>query len=460
MGRRIAVILWMICAAQHLSAQTEFMIHGRVRQPQGTADSILLTVRSKTDSEFKKDIYLTGKGDYRVFMKYGNLFTYRFSKKGYLPLVFEVSTIIPPNRPQCCQLPLELSFKMIEPGTGFDSLFAGTFMKIEYQPELRGYNNNIDIDYLVPTMLRKAQKDKVIAEKKERRRKAIADSMAIENKYYEFLNKGNVFYAQKNYSASREMFNNALGVRPGREYPLYKLEDIRTAEERFSKNPDTLKTYVSKPKPAIKTVEIPQIPKFVYTPPSQATIEQRMQADIAKKIEANSSSAHEAKARIALVASTAPAKTQPPAIAPVPAKVVAVAAAAPPVIKPVVPEPTPTDDIEVNIPIVSVPVASHQDTGKPKQEKVTVFFDETAYQDSLLKQYPDFKTESIEQDLYKKVTRVYINKDRRVTIYMKVEHAWGGIYYFIDRTPLVPENISQGFYDSETMSVDFLPSNE
>lgn len=454
MGRRIAVILWIICMVQQLNAQTEFMIHGHVRLPQGTADSILLTVRSKTDSEFKKDIYLTGKGDYRVFMKYGNLYTFRFSKNGFLPLVFEVSTIIPPNRPQCCQLPLELSFKMITPGTGFDSLFAGTFMNIEYSPELRGYNNNLDIDYLVTTMLRKAQKDKLLFEKKERRRKAIADSLAIESKYYAYLNKGNIYYAQKNYNSAREMFNSALEIRPGREYPLFKIEDIRTAEERFN-NSDTLKPYVSKPKPAIRTVEIPQIPKFVYTPPSQATIDQRMQADIAKKIESTSSSAQEANTRIALVASTVQVNApvaQPAVAQPVPVSEIQ------PVTQPVFV--APSEEIEVNIPIVSVPVAPRQDTGKVKEEAVSVFFDEQAYQDSLLQQYPDYKTETIEEDMYKKVTRVYINKNRRVTIYMKVEHAWGGIYYFIDRTPLVPENISQGFFDAETRSVDFLPANE
>lgn len=460
MVRRIALIIWMICVAAQLFSQTEFMIHGRVRLPKGTADSILLTVRSKTDSEFKKDIYLTGRGDYRVFMKYGNEFTYRFSKKGFLPLEFYVSTIIPPNRPQCCQLPLELSFKMIEQGTGFDSLFSGTFMKIEYQPALRGYNNAIDIDYLVPEMIRKAKKDKLIAEKKEQRRRAIADSMAIEAKYYAFLNKGNVFYASKNYSAAREMFVKALEVRPGREYPLYKIEDIRTAEERFSNNSDTVKAYVSKPKAAMRTVEIPQIPKFVYTPPSQATIDQRLKDDIAKKIESTSASAKVANERKALVASAAPAQTPAPvAVAAKPVVQPAVLPVAQPVVQTVV-QPAAIEDLEVNIPIVSVPAAVRQDTGKKKTESAPLFFDEAAYQDSLVRKFPDYKTETIEQDLYKKVTRVYINKNNRVTIFMKVEHAWGGIYYFIDRTPLVPENISQGYFDSETRSVDFLQTHE
>lgn len=443
---RLVTILLLLFFAQIALAQSEFMIYGRVRQPDGNADSILLSVRSPSDKGFKKDIYLVGKGEYRIFMKYGNEYVFNYSKKGFLPLIFDVSTVLPPDKPQCCQTPLELSFRMIAEGSEFDDLFSGTFMDVRYENKLKGYNYDIDIDYHIQTMVREAQLNKLIAVSNELRRKKIADSMLIENKYFGYISRGNAYYAAKNYTAARETFNHALEVKPDRQYPRYKLEDIRTAEEKFGNNSDSLLVRERVEKPKTRTFEIPQIPAFVYNPPAQEVIAKQAADAIAKQVAATSASPEIAKERMAFMHSlTVPKDTVPQPIV-VPHRDTAVMIAT-----------QVETEMEVSIPHVGrADGALIRKEEQNKQTSLAVFFDDTSYQDSLRMHYPKFKTEVVEENLYKKTTRVFINKNNRVTIFMKVEHAWGGIYYFIDRTPLVPENISQGFFDAETRSVDFL----
>ncbi len=60
----------------------------------------------------------------------------------------------------------------------------------------------------------------------------------------------------------------------------------------------------------------------------------------------------------------------------------------------------------------------------------------------MLTKYPDSKTTEYIKSKNKNTTKVVINKNNRVTIYLKVEHNWGGVYYFIDNSHLGINNIS------------------
>jgi hypothetical protein len=56
-------------------------------------------------------------------------------------------------------------------------------------------------------------------------------------------------------------------------------------------------------------------------------------------------------------------------------------------------------------------------------------------QQELKRKYIKPKTVEVIQAEGRKITKVYINNSESVTVYVKVEHAWGGVYYFIDYYP-------------------------
>ena len=59
-------------------------------------------------------------------------------------------------------------------------------------------------------------------------------------------------------------------------------------------------------------------------------------------------------------------------------------------------------------------------------------FTATEQQQELLLKYPKRKTVETEEVGNSVVTLVYMNVDNRVTVYKKVEHNWGGVFYFVD----------------------------
>ena len=96
----------------------------------------------------------------------------------------------------------------------------------------------------------------------------------------------------------------------------------------------------------------------------------------------------------------------------------------------------------------------------PKQIVQKKPFNKAAYQDSLLKIYPNERTIEIINDDYKKITKVIINREHLVTIYLKVEHKWGGVFFFIDNTPFPLENISKSYFEVATRLLSEKPKTE
>lgn len=64
----------------------------------------------------------------------------------------------------------------------------------------------------------------------------------------------------------------------------------------------------------------------------------------------------------------------------------------------------------------------------------------------LSSKYPNYRTEEILEDSNKKKYKVIYNDNGNFTIYTKVIHNWGGIFYFVEKPPLPSQNISEEYY--------------
>jgi hypothetical protein len=104
---------------------------------------------------------------------------------------------------------------------------------------------------------------------------------------------------------------------------------------------------------------------------------------------------------------------------------------------------------EVSITTIPKPIPT-QVAATIQRDTTLQIFNKAAYQDSLLKKYPNEKTIEIINEKYKKITKVFINRNEFVIIYLKVEHSWGAVFYFIDNTPYPLENISESYFESMT----------
>jgi hypothetical protein len=430
----LAIASVLSCAASF--AQAEFMVHGRLRSHYTATDTIYIKAESKSTRDFRRAEKLPPNSYYRIFFPYGDEYTLEFSQAGMVTYKFTVSTVFPHGIEQCCRPPLELSLRMLQPGWPQDSLFAGVFMHIGYSKPLSGFNYDIDVDFTAQQRISEAEINKQQAEVNKHRRKQLEDSLEKERAYLRLINQGNILYSKGLFAESASHFLKASQMEPRRSYPLYKLEDIKTAVELFNSKAGAMPIRLDSIKPLPEPPKPQPRPVFTYTPPSPEEIERRVWAEIRAGMEAQEKDPAAVEQRInALAAIVSPeqpaaARENTPANKDT-SEIAAIGAS-----KKIIPEQ------KLLAPEPAQKTAGPQDT---------LEFDYKAYQLSLLEKYPDTRTIEIEEDFAKKTTRVIINKDSRVYIYLKVEHAWGGVYYFVDRTPLHPENISKAFFDSETL---------
>lgn len=85
------------------------------------------------------------------------------------------------------------------------------------------------------------------------------------------------------------------------------------------------------------------------------------------------------------------------------------------------------------------PKTSNED--KEKQEKII---------NELKEKYPAKRTVEQIDDSNKKVTRITYNDNGNITIYTKTIHSWGGIFFFMEKPPLVPQSISEEYFIRNT----------
>lgn len=68
----------------------------------------------------------------------------------------------------------------------------------------------------------------------------------------------------------------------------------------------------------------------------------------------------------------------------------------------------------------------------------------------LIKKYPNKKTvENIDKN-GKHITRIIINIDNNVTIYLKVKYDWGAVYFFVDEVGKDLRSISENYFNVKT----------
>ena len=74
----------------------------------------------------------------------------------------------------------------------------------------------------------------------------------------------------------------------------------------------------------------------------------------------------------------------------------------------------------------------------------------TQEKERLTKAYPNRKTiEEIDKP-GKHITRIVMNINNKVTIYLKVKHSWGATYFFVDEVGLELRSISENYFNIKT----------
>ena len=70
--------------------------------------------------------------------------------------------------------------------------------------------------------------------------------------------------------------------------------------------------------------------------------------------------------------------------------------------------------------------------------------------DRLITVYPNKKTVEEIDKPGKHITRIIMNIDNKVTIYLKVKHSWGATFFFIDEVGLELKSISETYFNLKT----------
>ncbi|MBK8809019.1 MAG: hypothetical protein IPO21_21275 [Bacteroidales bacterium] len=423
---------------------------GKVRL-DGITDSVSIKVSNSEKVLFEKKT--TAQGDYEIFLNYGENYTLTFAYKDYTTLQFMVFLKLPVGVKQCCFTPLNFTFHLFKPDGVNDKLFQKPLVEAKYIEKFKNFNYDIDVDFIVQKKIIDAEVARRKLAQDAVNYKAYQDSMLIENRYMDLINRGNLLYGANQFTLAKDYFVKAHELKPTRRYPKYKLEDIQTELEIFNKTADSLGIAIDSIMPREIKIDSVKALAVVAKPMTQEQLMQKLMNDLKRnissavkdtkqlrsalsytqqKIDVNNNLSNE---KVVLVVDSKPVETKSVEVKSIEKIENVKKTDTVPVISPV----------EVKIP-KEVVVIEQKSTVISKPEE----FDPVVYQDSLAKIYPTTKTIEVEEDMYKKVTRVIINKDNFVTIYLKVEHKWGATYYFIDRTPFDPENISSSFFDFST----------
>ncbi len=93
---------------------------------------------------------------------------------------------------------------------------------------------------------------------------------------------------------------------------------------------------------------------------------------------------------------------------------------------------------------------------KPQQKPISAMSPQereqfaVAENERLIKKYPNTKTvEEIEKQ-GKHIIRIIMNIDNKVTVYLKVKHNWGAIYFFMDKPGHELQSINEVYYNNMT----------
>ena len=491
----IALLTSFLFTSHESKAQDEFMVYGVIKIQGGSSDSATIVVESEK-RQFGRVIKLDNSGEYKIWLPYSKDYIIKYSKPGYQTIPIAVSTKLPDGIAKCCFTPFEMSFHLFKPDGSHDSLYRKPIVTVRYETKLKSYFYSLDIDYYIQKMYIKAETDHNKRIKDQAFIAKHKDSLEVERKYMSLINSGNIYYSMRQYNTAKQMFSKALELKPNRRYPSYKIEDIETQlvifnqpKDSIQKNADSIIGAIMNPKVEIKR-------PIEYKRKTQEELEAIFKQDLYNQIASETKNKKELAKRIKFInnevinkkeeivtTDTGKAKTpiaenqitdttkhilpkienlqQKDTIKHVVLRIDSINTDS---IKPIAIHDT-TKKVE--------PIKVNSDTSITKKhteiaKKDTIYsnvvpelstkpkykiqkpFDKIAYQDSLVKRYPNERTIEIITDDYKKITKVIINRDNLVTIYLKVEHKWGGTFFFKDNTPFPLENISKSYFEVET----------
>jgi len=449
------------------------MIFGKIKNYEGTDDTVRVRVIEKS---YEKKIFnqlIKENNEYRVFLNYGYEYKLIVEKKGFQTLRFDISLKIPESVPACCFTPMEFSMTMIKPDKITDSLFKENVIEIAYENSLKNFNYDFDIDFIIQRKIVQADIDNKKKYLDKERYEAYRDSIEKEEMYLTLINRGNIYFYKEQFFNAQEMFTRAKELKPEKNYPRYKLEDINTEIEIFRKKSDSthanIDSIIIAEKMLLEENRPKPIPKFVYKPMTPEQVQAVLVNEIKDLIKKETNDTSEINERISDF--TEAINTPLPVDTTTYTEADFVFPEDEDLIPLEIEELDVPDSIYKDNPVVSevkdsvAEIIVKEDPIKPEitdldsiTDKEEVFvseikpqkeiFNEKVYQDSLKVKYPDKKTVEVTEDMYKKTTRTIMNIDGKIGIYIKVEHFWGATYYFIDRTPLPMENISSAFYET------------
>ena len=445
--KKLLLAIFGVILSLGISAQNEFKIYGKIKAVNGPAEGVTIKVtqRGYVFKEEKTD----EKGAYAIYLPYGKNYVITYSKEGFQTLMFEALLELPSNAPQCCYRPLEISYHLFNPEDKYKHLFNKTFHYIAYEKQFRGFNYDLDIDYMVQQRIVNTELFEKQLEMAQNGAETQKDSIKAEKRYMALINQGTVYYEKKQFYAARKFFSEAAKMKPNRLYSYYKLEDIKTELERFETKAEllgiNLDSLIAKELASVEENEEGPKTYPAYVPLTDQQVEEIFRSELQQQVYASSSNVAEGNRTMRLMdeffseetkRKTAIAKEEPK-------KKEKKQKAEELVVAKEEPKPEPAKPINL--------------AEKPKvvkQEPTKKVVDFATYQDSLRHKYPNERTIEITQDAHKKTTRVFMNDGQRVEIYAMVEHTWGATYYFLEEYPTGTTSIGYAAFVNKTKLTD------
>lgn len=484
----IIIFLLGLLQINTAKAQEEFMVYGTIKIQGEKPDSTIITIESDK-RPYGRTIILDSTGEFKIWLAYSKEYIITFKKAGFQIVPIAVSTKLPEDIKKCCFTPFDLSFHLFKPDGKHDTLFRKPIVTIRYETKLNSYFYSLDMDYYIQKMYIKSETDR---NRKLNDQAYIAkhkDSLEVERKYNSLINSGNLYYSMHQFAMAKQMFIKAQELKPNRKYPSYKLEDIETQVLIFNKVKDSLPQNADSIIAAVIAEKQEQKKQIEYKRKSPEEIEDIFNHDLIKQIQSETENQKELAKRLRFVQNEVINKkdeaikidttknivktdsikkdtTIVQLTKQEPEKRDSIIQTLPQITEKNIDTTSVTrtdslhivktiDSVVLNKPIVDTvkKIAPKQIAKEPiiKSNNVqNIPFDKVAYQDSLLKRYPNERTVEEINEPYKKLTKVIINRNNTVNIYLKVEHKWGGIFFFKDNTPYPLENISKSYFEVET----------
>lgn len=281
------------------------------------------------------------------------------------------------------------------------------------------------------------------------------------------LNKANELYKEKKYAEAVVWYRKALKLNPAESFARFRIEDVYTLfiNNKIVETKEEAIALISEVELSQNEAEFDKIlNEQVFV--ARQLIEKPKVDEVAQFIEKNrieseknqaikSEPVKETKTEIAQVAPVKEEKTE--------VKQVVKEEVKPEIKETVVEKTEPIKEEKVEV-IAEKPVekavAEVQTEEKPeiktttkveeKPVKVKEVKVDTPNAKEVIKElavkYPKYRTEEVIEDSTKKKYKVIYNDNGNFTIYTKVVHNWGGIFFFVEKPPLPSQNISEEYY--------------